>query len=218
VSKRFFFHTKEKAFASLSRKKGKDKNRCWNFIHRSPHVSMWIIKLQIYTHTLRRKNLSVSVATWVKSLSARWTWTDLLLTYVHAFLVPVLRSADMRKIRAGRDRAGQLGAGDMPAFHIAHAAVVARDARILSALVTRDASGTMWDLGARAFFREFYFTHRWCARVRVSVFMWKNSRLYARYHRREKKLARCHGAFQGKYAPRARTFCALARRRSLAEY
>lgn len=51
------------------------------------------------------------------------------------------RSAKAKDLRR-RDRARR-GAEDMPAFCIAHAAAVARDARILSALVTRDASGTL---------------------------------------------------------------------------
>ena len=52
---------------------------------------------------------------------------------------------------AGQSRTHS-GAGDVPASCIAHAAEIARDARILSALVTRDASGTILSRSSRLSF------------------------------------------------------------------
>lgn len=67
--------------------------------------------------------------------------------------MPTLRSDDLRmsgiRALAGQSRT-QSGAGDVPASCIAHAAAIARDARILSALVTRDASGTILSRSSRS--------------------------------------------------------------------
>lgn len=63
--------------------------------------------------------------------------------------MPIPRS--VRKILAGGRPSGTIGRYTS-AFCIAHAAAVARDARILSALVTRDASGTILSRFSRSSF------------------------------------------------------------------
>lgn len=68
----------------------------------------------------------------------------------NALLVTIVRSADARKRKIRGTERDNAGAGDMPVSCIAHAAAVVRDARIFSALVTRDASGTILSRSSRS--------------------------------------------------------------------
>jgi len=72
--------------------------------------------------------------------------------YVHAFLMPIrdLTICECKGSALTGQSRTQSGAGDVSASCIAHAAASARDARILSALVTRDASGTILSRSSRS--------------------------------------------------------------------
>lgn len=112
----------------------------------------WVINIAKYicTYTYvewQEERQYVAVRTWVKGLFTRWIYTCM---YVLSMCPRVSHTHILRSTKCARDLrrprpSRTIGSRSyMSTLYIAHAATIARDARILSALVTRDASGTIF--------------------------------------------------------------------------